>query len=177
MPIKEVYTFSDWTSVSQMRNVINPDLKLRCSVVVDAENNGILGYDLTVYNESSSEIVYKFKIDSGESDAWILSSEEAVMMLNIIGFPCRQNTIEIVPSELTYKTIESLKELGFIQMRRSVRPQGVLALGKDAQQVVLLEEFLNPYAYRDWLFLPHGVVVDIDNILETYKNKVTPDEN
>lgn len=171
--MKEVFVFSDWTSVSQIKNSVDPDLKVDCTAIIQycGEGNEITGYDLTVYLKSPYIILYKVKVETSLDHVWSLNTNEAVEFLNSLGFYCKY---ELPPyfgdlSDKQITTLSSLKNLGYTHLVRSFSHGrgSVVAVKFDdpSGQIYSLDKTEN-YNYVNWIFLPLGRPQKIDGILE-----------
>lgn len=114
-----VFTFSDWTSASKLKNSVNPLLRVDIGVLrtLTEDTNEIIGYQLTVYNVNTQAIVYKFYVNYIEEHIYSMTTDEAISFLNYIGFNCEYHE----PITLTDNTREVLKAcltLGYTHIAR-----------------------------------------------------------
>lgn len=162
--MEQIYKFADWTSAARMKNAINPCLAVDIGIIRDGENfEDIAGYQLTVVDTAVNRIVYKYYIDYAKEGTWSLTTHEAILMLNMIGFPCIYDTSSY-DIEKIRTTLESLLNLGYTQVSRSIRPAKIYAYNPDVSQVTDLGE-ITEYDYHDYLFLDE-VPTSIEGILE-----------
>lgn len=169
--MKNKVVFSDWTSVSQIVNSYNPEVKVESTSII--ENCGgrpeIVGYVLTVYTKPYV-ILYRMRVDMDKSGVFSLSAQQAVEMLNTLGFICEYQVSEYYGS-LTNKqiiTLNSLKNLGYSHVIRSFKGgRGqVVAINSESTWKYFDFRELEDYNYLDWIFLPLGDPQPIDGILK-----------
>lgn len=114
-----IYKIKDWTSASRMKNSINSRLKIDVGILRgDGENastDTILGYSITVYDDVNSLTQYKFYVECDNilHNVWSLTSEEAIKVLNKIGFNCEYDNKNIILKPEVKKTLTALAALGY----------------------------------------------------------------
>lgn len=169
--MKEIFVFSDWTSISQVKNSIDPDLKVSCTAIIDrcGEDNEIVGYDLTVYLKSPYVILYKVKVESGKDHVWSLNTNEAVEFLNTVGFYCEYKLPPYAMS-LTEKQVRVLKSLEGLDYTHIVRNfangRGSVIAMKSSTNDTMSLSTLSDYNYLNWVLLPIGRPQVISSLLE-----------
>lgn len=171
--IKNTVIFSDWTSVSQIVNHIDPSIKAEATAIIKSNEGSckseIVGYDLRVYQKETYITLYKVKIEMGEPNVWSLTSEQAVEMLNKIGFDCKYKVPEYyeVLSPRQVGTLTALKTLGYTHVLRTFnKGQGsVQALNPQILKKEIYFKDIKDYNYLDWIFLPLNDPQMIDGIL------------
>lgn len=169
--IRDTVIFSDWTSVSQIVNYIDPTIKVEATSIVkydeESGESETVGYDLRVYQKENYITLYKVKVEMGEPNVWSLTSDQAVEMLNKIGFDCKY---ELPPETLTPRQVSTLSALKTLEythiVRHFVNGQGLVQAinSEDFNKVFDLDE-LKDYNYIDWIFLPIDQPQIIDGIL------------
>lgn len=185
--MKQVMTFSDWTSLSQLQNQINPDLKVKSVVILkgndsrscslcdcsqsDINNSQIAGYEIVVYQRHNpSNIIYRVRVEADDKPGdWSLSFDQAVEMLNSLGFYCEYVAPPYVITSEMKECLTSLVGLGFTHIRRyftngvgSVWSYDIPNGCKDPFNL----EFSENYNYIDWVFLPVGRNILISGLLD-----------
>lgn len=166
----QVYQFIDWTSASRMKNILNPCLTIDIGIVrgltittQGTEIETILGYQLAVIDNSVNRVLYKFYIDYGEEGTWSLSTNEAIEMLNQIGFPCEFNTETFNINDEVRAILTNLKGLGYTHISRSIRPPEVLVYDP-ALKIPRALSLITKYNYHDFWNISN-VPTSIDSIL------------
>lgn len=156
----DIYVLNFLSDAYLMKNYLNPHLKIK--VTFDREQ----GYHLLVYNDSTGEVIYAFYVDYGGEDAWSLTLDETISMLNLIGFPCKwdESRDPYEMSDTAIETLKSLKSQGYNIISREVRPNCVMI--SSSTKVVHLNEWTTNYNYRDWLFLKARELCPIDQLLK-----------
>lgn len=165
----QLYLFEDWTSASLMRNTINCNLKIEVFVIRKEDRTGIEGYQLVVYDSRTDKTVYKYYIDYGAPGSWSLSTEEAVRMLNQIGFNCEFNREHYKISREVWKILDSVYKLGYTHIRREIRPAIVVIYHPDKDKWLPLD-LVTEYCYHDFGFIKTELLdpTRIKGILEDY---------
>lgn len=170
--MQTIYRFKDWTAAVNMRNLI--DCSLRIDVGVMRHYNvekqcydGITGYRLTVYDQADENIIYRFLIDVGTPNTYSLSTNEAIKMLNQIGFKCEFVYEDIKISNEVRDILTNLKGLGYTHISRKIRPADIDVFSPFTQQIVNLSE-ITEYNYHDFWFIQDLDPVSISGILESY---------
>lgn len=159
--MNQIYRFTDWTSASKMKNQVNPRLSVDVGVIVDGDNKG---YVLTVYDNITYADVYKFYIDYGAENTWCLTTNEAISMLNMIGFPCEFSVPTYDITERVREILVSMKDLGFTFVERRARPARIIFINEDGT-IKFLDEVTRDYNYHDFWFLDPPTPVSIEGIL------------
>lgn len=181
--MKDIMIFSDWTAVGQIKNQINPDIKAEASAIIDkcGNSNEIVGYDITIYLRSPYVILYKVKVEMDYEGVWSLTTNQAVEMLNSLGFYCKY---ELPPyfqdlSDKQISTLQSLKTLQFTHIVRNFENgRGrVFAINVNSPSETFEFNRLNDYNYLDWIFLPLGRPQIIDGILVGNEINNTDDDS
>ena len=150
----QIYQFSDWTSAIRMKNSLNPCLSIDVGIIRDTNEEEILGYVLTVFNQQNSIILYKYNIDLGTPGTWSLTTDEAIMMLNQIGFPCEYLKEEIPLTPEVKENLQTLLNAGYVNISRTVRPAQILVYPADGGRIVPMHKVLaKEYNYFDYRFL------------------------
>lgn len=169
--MKEVYVFNDWTSVSQFKNSYNESIKAECSVICNC--GCIHGYVLTVYNKNTNEILYRVNINDGRAGVWSISTEEAIQLMNDVGFFCRYESSPFVPTNYHKNILSSLSNLGYCYIHRSIRPLNVTVYREVKENIDprttpgdSLREVISSFNYNDWSDLPLGLCLSINKLLE-----------
>ena len=164
--MRDIYNFTDWTSAPKMKNRINPCLTIDLGVLRNEDKESIDGYQLTVIDSSVNRILYKFYIDVGLEGTWSLTTDEAIEVLNLIGFPCKFSKLTITVPERAKEILKNLKGLGYNQVYRSIRPAtvNVISVEHGVNKDLPLSMF-TPYNYHDFWMLDE-VPTSIDSLIE-----------
>lgn len=182
--MEDLMIFSDWSSINQLKNSINPDLKVTSSLLVshydenkkdtcccDTGNNAVKGYEITVYQRHNPEnVIYRIRVEADSSPGnWSLSYDQAVEMLVGLGFNCKY----IAPpyqeflSEENKKYLSDLQSLGYTHVVRHFS-QGVgkvYAYSADHMTDDFNMKNLPRYNYLEWVFLPLNQNILISGLL------------
>lgn len=175
--MKNTYIFSDWTSVNQIVNSVNPKIKAQASAILEYDEDDttppkIIGHDLTVYigNAPSFVILYKVKIDMDVENTWSITTEDAVSMMNALGFICKYQYPEYggMLSKDQHDILTSLINLGYTHIIRSlIDGRGnVTAINLENPEQVLSLRDTKGYNYQDWLFLDTDNFVNIEALIK-----------
>ena len=130
-----IYTFTDWTSAAKMRNFRNSLLRVDVSVIrnLTGDTNEIKGYQITVYNVSTQVIVYKFYVNYIDENIWSFTTNEAISILNHIGFPCYfDEKVEL--TENTRAILESCQTLGYTHIKRVINTAEYLLINNEVNK-------------------------------------------
>lgn len=162
--MEQTYHFTNWTSAVKMKNEVNPCLTIDIGVLRRLENeNEIDGYQLTVIDTSVNRPVYKVYIDVGLENTWSLSTNEAIEMLNQIGFPCAFDKSQPKVFNGAKEILRGIKDLGYTHISRGIRPAQVFAYPLNGYMVPL--DQLTTYNYHDF-WMVENVPTRIDALLE-----------
>lgn len=173
--MKNTVIFSDWTSVNQIINSINPDMKASCVVITNCNEDGIneiIGYKLNITERT--QLLYSIPVETSLPNVWSLSSEEAVEMLNTIGFICEYQLPEyyetLGASQLDL--LKSLKNLGYTHIvRHFIHGKGsVIVLNPDSPSSVYDIKNTANYNYQNWISLKLDDFILIDSLLDINKD-------
>lgn len=176
--MKEVMIFNDWSSISQLKNFINPDLKVKSSLLIrhcsseDSCSNStseVEGYEITVYQRHNPEnIIYRIRVEAEcHPGNWSITYEQAVDMLNGLGFTCRYEAPPYQTSlnDNSRKILKSLRGLGYTHIVRYFNEKfgggSVWAYSADDSEEPYNLNKSADYNYIDWTFLPicHDILI------------------
>ena len=165
--MNQTYRFEDWTSAAKMRNELNPCLRVDIGVLRDMTNGSVEGYQLTIYDEAVDQIVYRTFIDYGKEGTWSLSTDEAIELLNQIGFNCVYQRPKLELTSQVRTALRAAQSLGYTHVYRRIRPVPEVVFvngftGKECSLVILLGD--EDYNYHNYWFLDE-TPVRIDGIL------------
>ena len=162
----QIYEFSDWTSASRMKNKDRPELKI--DVAVLTEDKKITGYHLSVYDKISQVTFYAFDINREEG--WSLSSDQAIEVLNRLGFPCRLKEDHYSISDKVKNDLESLYSLGFSHITKDPNGSKVfVSRGDGHRHCALVKDVVKDYNYFDYCFLRDNTPTLIGGLLSDSK--------
>lgn len=172
--MRNTVIFSDWTSVDQIINSIDPKIKAEGSAIVrttDTSQNEIAGYDLTVYLQNPYRVLYKVKVDMDQEGVWSIPTEEAVEFLNTVGFVCDYQLPPYygIISEENQEVLRSLINLGYSHVIRT------FSEGRGKVEAIRIDKLndsfnfrkLSNYNYLDWIFLRLNDATMISSLLKS----------
>ena len=165
--MKEVYRFSNWMSLPRMKD---PKGLTRVEVGKTSETT----YEITIISDLQiPQILYKFKVCTsvpGEG-VWALTQEEAVNVLNIIGYPCELISPELLPNPNAIRILKALKELSYSLIYKDSK--GFVRIAQTSAGPKYSLNMICPDTHQsDWEFLPRvGGPINIDDILKQSEMK------
>lgn len=165
-----IYLFDDWTAVCKMRNEIDPNLRADAQVVRYGVS-GIAGHILKVYDKESGEVKYSFGIDLGVENTFSLTREDAIDMMNQIGFACEWQGVPVLPPE-AIEVLTNVHELGYTTVFRTINPAKVFVerehnfndLSYSPKKVINLNE-ITEINYHDYIAVPVNQRVFINGLI------------
>lgn len=177
--MKTNYIFSDWSSVSKMKNCENPLLRISVEAIIDKNSSEddlnerfvVAGYHIKIYNVVTDEVVYAFYVDYASSNncppVASLTTEQAVKLLNAVGFTCQYKRDEVLINVRAYEVLCALKGLGYTKLVRECFPSRINVVGKGKQ--TYLDKLSIWYNYNDFNFTTPQVEYDINRLINTYE--------
>lgn len=177
--MKTNYIFSDWSSVSKMRNCENHLLRISVEVLQGKNSSEddlnkrfvTAGYHIKIYNVVTDEVVYAFYVDyaspKNNPPVASLTTEQAVELLNAVGFTCQYKRDEVLINERAYEVLCALRGLGYTRLVRECFPSRINVVGKGKQ--TYLDELSIWYNYNDFNFTVPQVEYVIDSLISTYE--------
>lgn len=165
------YVFSDWTSASKMRNYINPDLRVDVEVLVGPEDlevatDRVVGHSIRVFDRRTNTTLYKVLVEAGVPYTYSLSNEEAIEMLNLIGFNCQFKYLDYEVPLVIKKCMKSLVDLGFTSIKRTIRPCNIVISSDPLEDKWCSLREYQTSNYSDWSFLPINQPVLLKPLLD-----------
>lgn len=163
---QDTYVFTDWSSISQIINSKDSRLKASARAVI-CPTGVIDSYEIVIYSEdpysSVKQTLYQVKVDS--STSWSLSSDQAVRMLNSLGFICKKEDSTYEVSDSVIKILQALQVEGYTHIMRTFSGGlgHVVAILSEVK-VKSINEFPD-FHYRDWEFLKYDTPESISGLL------------
>lgn len=167
-----LYIMSDWTSASKLINHINPLLTVR--VYYQVKDNKEAVCHLTVYHKITKEVFYAFYVDYSNEESWSLTTEEAVKVLNQIGFRCEMKDRSIIIPPVIRNILESLYNLGFTLIyKTNESSSGIrVKVARGSHSSSYLDDIIGDYyEYSDYSFLKDTSYHSIKDLLDHSKEK------
>ena len=78
-----------------------------------------MGYQITVYNVNTQVIVYKFYVNYIKDNVWSLTTDEAIHILNHIGFRCQYDE-KVELTENARELLEACLTLGYTHINKVI---------------------------------------------------------
>lgn len=160
-----LYMIKDWTSAVDMRNELNPRLRIKVNVYRDCKDPEIDGYSIEVYernrdgtNCGCEGLIYKFDVDCDIPGHYSFSTPEAIEFLNIIGFNCDFDYTIFSITDKVREQLTHLYELGYKTIVRGVRPWARIFISTDPEDDIArrLYEYQNKMYFEN-ISMPRGV--------------------
>lgn len=177
--MKTNYIFSNWSSVSKMKNCENHLLRISVEVLRNKISSSdelskrfvTAGYHVKIYNVVTDEVVYAFYVDfatpKNSPPIASLTTKQAVELLNAVGFTCQYVRDDILINDRAYEVLCALKGLGYTKLVRECFPSRINVVGKGKQ--TYLDELSIWYNYNDFNFTTPQVEYDINRLINTYE--------
>ena len=170
----EKFVFTDWGQLIKVVNINSPWIKI--DVRFNKTEEGLEdGVTITVLNiqESRNYIIYRIDVNRGDRKYYSLSEDEAVRMLNQIGFNIEySNSIKI--NERVYLLLTAFKELGGVTVQRFINNPSIDIYDKNNKFLYRLinEDPVDNFNYYDWTSLKVKSPYSIDNLIKIYEDSL-----
>lgn len=181
-----LYMIKDWTSAVDIRNELNPSLRIKVNIYRNCHEQAIDGYSIEVYDKDNkcgccceNGLLYKFDVDCIIPGHYSLSTPEAIEFLNFIGFNCDFDYTVFSITDKVREQLTHLYELGYKTIVRGIRPWARIFLSTNPEDDIARKL----YTYKNKLYfekisLPTGVIspntLDYRDYFWLTPNKPTP---
>lgn len=164
--MSEVHLINSWINAPKIKNFINPNIKIDVLKLKDED-----GYILTVFEDNmnpdlDNNVLYRVPVECSLANTWSLSTDEAIDLLNSIGFLCEWSEEEFNISETTYNQLNSLLSLGWSNILRTIRPAEIYVINSEDNKTAMVSSLVPNYKYSDWSFLSVNQIIAIESLIK-----------
>lgn len=155
--MKDLFVLSDWTSLSQVKNSVDPSIKATASIRPDKSQTII-----TIFKCDS--ILVRVPVDS---EGWSLTYQDALELLASYGFNCDYRpTFEI--SDHAVEVLRAALTSGVTTVKRVTKSYGYVegyGGGFNASRPYDFRD-TEGWKYEEWMFMTPNVCYSVKKLLE-----------